>query len=104
MTMTTKIADIPNTKVAGLMIEGIGLIIGEFENGRLKKPRAVQTQQHPETKQSMIRLVELVGYPNELYFTREPVFFYKVLDKDTINAYTQATTNLVLPNSLEVIK
>jgi len=83
-------------KLACVMIEGVGLVIGKLnkEVTVIKNPRIIQTSQQG------MRLSPMLGDPDELVLVRPPVFGYKILNKELKDVYVQATTGLVIANSL----
>lgn len=91
-------------KLACIMIEGVGIIVGKLHPSGtiIKNPRIIQTNQQG------VRLASMIGDPDELVLVRPPVFGYKILDKDLKDAYIQSTTSLVIakevPKKLEVVK
>lgn len=91
-------------KLACVMIEGVGLIIGKLnkEVTVIKNPRIIQADQQG------MRLAPMVGDPDELILVKAPVFGYKITNKSLKEVYLQSTTGLVIadkvPNILEVVK
>lgn len=102
-------------KLVCCLIEGMGLVVGKFNNEgelTLKNPRVVQIQQaqapNPNAPpQAQLRLVEMVGSPDRLIMNRQPVIIYEIMKKEIKDLYVQSTTNLVVTNkmpNLEIVK
>lgn len=101
-------------KLVCCLIEGMGLIVGKFNNEgelTLKNPRAAQIRQEQPNPnappQAQLRFVELVGSPDKLIMNRQPVIIYEIMKKEIKDLYVQATTNLVVTNkmpNLEIVK
>jgi hypothetical protein len=95
-------------EVVVCFIEGMGLIIGR-PSGRaeisgesvtaLNSPKVVQSTQQPN-QPPMIRLADLIGLPERVYLTKDPILMYKVKDKQILALYVQATTGITLASKL----
>lgn len=95
-------------EVVVCFIEGMGLVVGR-PSGRaeisgeqvtaLNSPKVVQSAKGPDGK-PMVGLADLVGVPERIYLTKDPIVMYRVKDKTIIDLYIQATTSITLANKL----
>jgi hypothetical protein len=106
-----KIMSYEPDEISMCLIEGIGLIIGRLRRKSpdeavvyIKNPRVVEMLRDSRNAQvpPQLRLGGLVGAPEKLYLTKEPVFVYTVRDKNICNLYTQETTGITLTTTMPV--
>lgn len=95
-----------NGEIVCCMVEGVGIIIGKIKDKNfdfpvLDSPRVVQTQQENEKAPPKMRLGKMFGKPEEMVMVRQPVFMYKLQDKNVREVYLQETTGLVIPTNIK---
>lgn len=77
-------------------------LIGEYEDGILKKPRALAVGQDPQGR-GIIGLQLLVGEPESIEIAN-PSAMYDVKDEKVINLYIQTTTTIIPAKDLSNVR
>ncbi len=109
MSMADKIWESFMDQIVVVMMEGMGLLIGRLLKNKygvpcLKRPRTLRMRfpELPEPSASMaeVRLGELVGFPDELFFISFPLTLYIVKDPSLLNLYTKSLTALTIDSPI----
>jgi len=107
--MADKIWESFMDQIVVVMMEGMGLLIGRLLKNKygvpcLKRPRMLQMRIPKASGTSSdfteVRLGELVGSPDELFFISFPLTLYIVKDQSLLNLYVKSTTGLTIASSL----
>ncbi len=85
----------------GVTLEGTGLVLGkpiQDENSNfigLKNPRIARIGKDDQGNPSLF-CVSFMGEPDDLYFTKTPIYVYEVKDKRVLNKYIESTTGITM--------
>lgn len=98
----TKWKEVNTVMELKIIFVGSVTLVGEYEGGILKKPRALAVGQDPQGR-GIIGLQILVGEPESIEILA-PALMYDVKDEKVINLYIQSTTTIIPAKDLNNVR